>query len=70
MNYVNRHRVIDSMAAHKQYAVPATHVVPFHPTLGIIRELPDAIVQLIEILIRLELGRLLRLVVLLMLGLR
>src|SRR6185437_2886364 len=50
------HRVIDSVTAYKQHAVPLAHEVAPHPTLGIIGQLLDAAVQLIEILICPELA--------------
>lgn len=59
MNNVGRHRVIDSVTAYEQHAVSVTHVVALHPNLGIIRKLPDAAVQLIEVLVRLEFAPLL-----------
>jgi hypothetical protein len=46
-------------AAYEQHAVSVTHVVALHPNLGIICQLPDAAVQLIEVLVRLELAPLL-----------
>lgn len=55
MNSIRRHRVMDSVTAYKQHAVPVAHVVALHPDLGIIRQLPDAAVQPIEILVRLDL---------------
>lgn len=51
MNSVGRHRVIDSVTAYEQHAVSVTHVVALHPNLGIIRKLPDAAVQLVEVLV-------------------
>ena len=59
MNSIRRHRVIDSVTAYKQHAVSVTHVIAHHPDLWIIRQLPDAAVQPIEILVRLDLALLL-----------
>lgn len=59
MHSIRHYRVVDSVTADEQHAVSVTHVVALHPNLGIIRKLPDAAVQLIEILIRLELAPLL-----------
>ena len=59
MNRIGHHRVVDSVTAYEQHAVSVTHVVALHPSLGIIRELLYAAVQLIEVLVRLELAPLL-----------
>ena len=59
MNSIRQHRVVDSVTAYEQHAISVTHVVALHPNRWIIRKLPDAAVQLIEILVRLEFAPLL-----------
>lgn len=59
VNSIGRDGVIDGVTAYEQHALSVAYVVALHPNLGIIRELPDAAVQLIEILVRLELAPLL-----------
>jgi hypothetical protein len=56
---IGRHRVIDGVTTQKHHAVSVTYVVALHPDLRIIRKLPDAAIQLIEILVRLKLAPLL-----------
>jgi hypothetical protein len=56
MNSIGRHGVIDSVTTHKQHAVSVTYVIALHSDLRIIRKLPDAAIQIIEILVRLELA--------------
>ena len=56
MNSVRRHGVVDSVTADKQHSAPFPHVVAPHPQLEVIRQLSDAAVQLIEILVSLDLA--------------